>query len=130
MKAFYTILLAFWWFAATAQNTLLYQPSMDTITNTGADTLTFTPPAKNYDFVIDLAIVEAISGTDSLTLTVQESVDNTYWWNSATAVTLNTATNTGKVSGTLYGKYQRAIITGKATQSTSYKTNFFYRRKD
>lgn len=130
MKTYLFLITLFFSVALSAQNTLLYSVSLDTITNTAADTIEFTPPTKNYDYVVDCHIKQAISGTDSLLVTLEESVDGTNWYLAAAANTLNTANAHDKETGTMYGRFHRLIVKGLATQSTSYVANFFYRRKD
>lgn len=114
-------------FSLVGQNVLTYQPNQDTITNTAADTLTFSFPNNSYTYAWQLNVIAGISGTDSLTLIIEESASptsTTSWKQVGSTVTIggtSSANRTVYTNGTVYGLRQRAIITGKATQSTSYR---------
>ena len=119
----------------TAQNNLTYQPAADTITNTESDTLTFTFPANAYDYCWNLEITTGISGTDSLSIVIQEtaSPSSTTSWKAVGNTDVLGASSSGNrvawETGTLYGLRQRIIITGIGTQSTRYRVWANFKRR-
>lgn len=132
---FITVLFVLFSFKAQAQTTTLYEPAIDTITNTEADTLTYVFPSRNYDFLWSLEILTSISGTDSLNVKIEElaNTNATLWVQVGSTDVLGAASTGNRVSretGTLYGTRQRLIVTGVGTQSTRYRAFGTFRRKD
>ena len=119
-----------------AQNIVYYQPVADTITDTEADTLSYTFPAySSYEFAWNLEITTGISGTDSLTVVIEETASpssSTAWKQVGSTVTLGATSTGNRISlhtGVLYGVKQRIIITGVGTQSTRYRVWASFHRK-
>jgi hypothetical protein len=138
-KIFFLITVLFALFSFTektqAQTTTLYEPAIDTITNTESDTITYVFPSRNYDFLWSLEILTSISGTDSLNVKIEELANNnaTLWVQVGTTDVLGATGSANRVSreaGTLYGTRQRLIVTGVGTQSTRYRVFGTFRRKD
>lgn len=117
-----------------AQNTLLYQPTLTLITNTSADTATYSfPPNRNFDYAW-MVKATGVTGTDSLTVKIEETTCNTCtaWKQVGSTVTLGGTGTANQVSlhtGTLYGVRQRIIITGVGTQTTTPTLYAAFRRK-
>jgi hypothetical protein len=107
-----------------------YTFTPDTITNTESDTLLL--PA---DFISPWsyayhAVMDSLSGTDTLSFVIQESVlrsGNTDW------ITVATGAGSGsfrtRITGALmYGRRQRIIVNGAGTQSTRYSITFLAKK--
>lgn len=103
--------------------------TLDTITNTEADTILVGPSASTYyTFNSNFAYIyvlarTSLSGTANTTMVLQES--NVSTGGAATWYTLATASGTGETitsvsASNLYGRRHRLILTGTGTQSTSY----------
>ena len=103
--------------------------TLDTITNTEADTILVGPSATSYyTFSSNFAYIyvlarTSLSGTANTTMVLQES--NVSTGGAATWYTVATASGTGATVTTisaanLYGRRHRLILTGTGTQSTSY----------
>jgi len=132
---FITILVIFGLtFDVTAQNVLLYTPAAGTITNTSADTLTFSLPTKNYDYLWSVQSTPS-TGTDSLNVVIEEApCSSCSTWKQVGSTDVTGGTGSINLitwqSGTLYGLRQRIIVTGVGTQSTTYSVYAVFRRKD
>lgn len=103
--------------------------TLDTITNTEADTILVGPSASAYytfnsNFAYNYVLARtSLSGTANTTMVLQES--NVSTAGTATWYTVATASGTGATVTTisaanLYGRRHRLILTGTGTQSTSY----------
>ena len=103
--------------------------TLDTITNTEADTILVGPSASTYyTFNSNFAYIyvlarTSLSGTANTTMVLQES--NVTTGGAATWYTVSTASGTGATvtsvsASNLYGRRHRLILTGTGTQSTSY----------
>lgn len=103
--------------------------TLDTITNTEADTILVGPSATSYyTFNSNFAYIyvlarTSLSGTANTTMVLQES--NVATGGAATWYTVATASGTGATvtsvsASNLYGRRHRLILTGTGTQSTSY----------
>lgn len=103
--------------------------TLDTITNTEADTILVGPSASTYyTFNSNFAYIyvlarTSLSGTANTTMVLQES--NVSTGGAATWYTVSTASGTGATvtsvsASNLYGRRHRLILTGTGTQSTSY----------
>lgn len=103
--------------------------TLDTITNTEADTILVGPSASTYyTFNSNFAYIyvlarTSLSGTANTTMVLQES--NVSTGGAATWYTVSTASGTGATvtsvsAANLYGRRHRLILTGTGTQSTSY----------
>lgn len=103
--------------------------TLDTITNTEADTVLVGPSATSYyTFNSNFAYIyvlarTSLSGTANTTMVLQES--NVSTAGTATWYTVATASGTGATvtsvsASNLYGRRHRLILTGTGTQSTSY----------
>lgn len=115
---------------ATAQTTL--QPrnyykvlvSLDTITNTEADTIPLALSLDKVSYKYNYGLTRtSLSGTANVTVILQESNETsgtTNWYTVATA-TGTGATNANISGAQNYGVRQRIILTGSGTQSTSYR---------
>lgn len=130
MKAIiFSVAMLFCFVSAKAQTldplyTFTFTP--DTITNTEMDTLLLpvdfvSPWSYGYHIVMD-----SLSGTDTLSFVVQESMlktGNTDWITIATgAGSANVSTRI--VGQLMYGRRQRIIVNGAGTQSTRYRITF------
>lgn len=107
-----------------------YTFTPDTITNTESDTLLLpadfiSPWSYAYQIVMD-----SLSGTDTLSFVVQESVlrsGNTDWITVATGA--GSASVRTRITGALmYGRRQRIIVNGAGTQSTRYSITFLAKK--
>lgn len=103
--------------------------SVDTITNTEADTILVGPSSTSYyTFNSNFAYIyvlarTSLSGTANTTMVLQES--NVSTGGASTWYTVSTASGTGATvtsvsASNLYGRRHRLILTGTGTQSTSY----------
>jgi hypothetical protein len=103
--------------------------TLDTITNTEADTILVGPSASTYyTFNSNFAYIyvlarTSLSGTANTTMVLQES--NVSTGGAATWYTVSTASGTGATvtsvsASNLFGRRHRLILTGTGTQSTSY----------
>lgn len=103
--------------------------TLDTITNTEADTILVGPSASTYyTFNSNFAYIyvlarTSLSGTANTTMVLQES--NVSTGGAATWYTVSTASGTGATvtsvsASNIYGRRHRLILTGTGTQSTSY----------
>ena len=103
--------------------------TLDTITNTEADTILVGPSASTYyTFNSNFAYIyvlarTSLSGTANTTMVLQES--NVTTGGAATWYTVSTASGTGATvtsvsASNLFGRRHRLILTGTGTQSTSY----------
>lgn len=103
--------------------------TLDTITNTEADTILVGPSAtSHYTFNSNFAYIyvlnrTSLSGTANMTMVLQES--NVATGGASTWYTVSTASGTGATvtsvsASNLYGRRHRLILTGTGTQSTSY----------
>ena len=103
--------------------------TLDTITNTEADTILVGPSATSYyTFNSNFAYIyvlnrTSLSGTANTTMVLQES--NVATGGASTWYTVSTASGTGATvtsvsASNLYGRRHRLILTGTGTQSTSY----------
>lgn len=103
--------------------------TLDSITNTEADTVLVGPSATSYyTFNSNFAYIyvlarTSLSGTANTTMVLQES--NVSTAGTATWYTVATASGTGATvtsvsASNLYGRRHRLILTGTGTQSTSY----------
>ena len=103
--------------------------TLDTITNTEADTILVGPSASTYyTFNSNFAYIyvlarTSLSGTANTTMVLQES--NVSTGGAATWYTVSTASGTGATvtsvpAANFYGRRHRLILTGTGTQSTSY----------
>lgn len=127
------VALSFAAFCANAQTLdpiYAYTFTPDTITNTERDTLLLpadfvSPWSYGYHIVMD-----SLSGTDTLSFVVQESVlksGNTDW------ITVATGAGSGSfstriVGALMYGRRQRIIVNGAGTQSTRYSITFLAKK--
>lgn len=107
-----------------------YTFTPDTITNAESDTLLLSadfisPWSYAYQIVMD-----SLSGTDTLSFVVQESVlrsGNTDWITVATGAGSGTVRT--RITGALmYGRRQRIIVNGAGTQSTRYSITFLAKK--
>lgn len=103
--------------------------SLDTITNSEADTILVGPSSTTYytfnsNFIYNYVLNRtSISGTANTTMILQES--NVSTGGASTWYTVATASGTGatvtSISGAnLYGRRHRLILTGTGSQNTSY----------
>ena len=103
--------------------------TLDTITNTEADTILVGPSSTSYyTFNSNFAYIyvlarTSLSGTANTTMVLQES--NVSTGGASTWYTVSTASGTGATvtsvsASNLYGRRHRLILTGTGTQSTSY----------
>lgn len=107
-----------------------YTFTPDTITNTESDTLLlpadFTSP---WSFAYHITM-NALSGTDTLSFVIQESVlrsGNADWITIATGA--GSADVFTRITGALmYGRRQRIIVNGAGTQSTRYSITFLAKK--
>jgi hypothetical protein len=108
--------------------TYIFTP--DTITNAESDTLLLpadfiSPWSYAYHVVMD-----SLSGTDTLSFLIQESVlrnGNTDWITVATGA--GSASVRTRITGALmYGRRQRIIVNGAGTQSTRYSITFLAKK--
>ena len=107
-----------------------YTFTPDTITNTESDTLLlpadFTSP-WSYAYQV---VMDSLSGNDTLSFVVQESVlrlGNTDWITVATGA--GSANVRTRITGALmYGRRQRIIINGAGTQNTRYSITFLAKK--
>ena len=121
--------------AMEAQNVFHYRPAADTITNTESDTLTWTFHNYSFDYCWNLEITTGISGTDSLTVVIEETASpssSTAWKQVGSTVTLGatgSANRIALITGRVYGVKQRILITGVGTQSTIYRLWSTFRKR-
>lgn len=103
--------------------------ALDTITNSEADTILVGPSASTYyTFNSNFAYIyvlnrTSLTGTATTTMILQES--NVSTGGAATWYTVATASGTGATTtsvsaANLFGRRHRLILTGGATQITSY----------
>lgn len=112
---------AFWSYTFTA----------DTITDTENDTLLlpadFVSP-WSYTFSI---VLDSLSGTDTLSFVIQESVSksgNTDWVTVSTGAGSELTSPLRLTSALMYGRRTRLIIRGAGTQSTAYAVTFLAKK--
>ena len=116
--------------AQTLDPLYVYTFTPDTITNTERDTLLLPADfVSPWSYLYQIAI-DSLSGTDTLSFTVQESAlksGNTDWVNVATGA--GSRGNPARITGALmYGRRQRIIVIGSGTQSTRYSITFLAKK--
>ena len=93
----------------------------DTITDTGADTITLSPNLFSfwkYNYVVQ---GNELTGTIDLLVTVQErNTPNSSIWYTIATDTVLADLEVEVFTGDVYGTNQRVIITGSGTQSSEY----------
>ena len=108
-----------------------YTFTTDTITNTEADTLLLpadfvSPWSYTYSIVVD-----SLSGTDTLSFVLQESVSksgNTDWVTVSTGAGSELTSPLRITSALMYGRRARIIVRGSGTQSTTYAITFLAKK--
>lgn len=107
---------------APASYEMYQQTAYDTITNTGADTITLTPNLFSYWKYNYTVFGNQLSGTIDFDVTIQESNLNGggEWYTLATD-SLATDAGTLQLTGNVAGVKHRVIITGVGTQSSTYR---------
>lgn len=103
----------------------------DTITNTEADTLLLpadfvSPWSYTYSIVVD-----SLSGTDTLSFVLQESVSksgNTDWVTVSTGAGSELTSPLRITTALMYGRRARIIVRGSGTQSTTYAITFLAKK--
>jgi hypothetical protein len=121
--------------SAQAQNPLYYLWSLDTLTNTGSDTI-YLSSAGTHATALDIQSVYAgrwtvkrtnISGTTNIALKVESTPvrtgTTTLWASVATGAGTGATLEALTVNPMLDRRY-RIILTGTGTQSTSYQVAF------
>ena len=97
------------------------QVTLDTITDTEADTITLSPNLFSfwkYNYVVQ---GDELSGTIDLLVTVQErNAPNSSIWYTIATDTVLADLEVEVFTGDVYGTNQRVIITGSGTQSSEY----------
>ena len=107
-----------------------YTFTPDTITNTESDTLLLPADFVSPWSYVYQVVMDSLSGTDTLSFIVQESVlrsGNTDWVTVATGA--GSASVRTRITGALmYGRRQRIIVNGAGTQSTRYAITFLAKK--
>ena len=97
------------------------QVTLDTITDTEADTITLSPNLFSfwkYNYVVQ---GNELTGTIDLLVTVQErNAPNSSIWYTIATDTVLADLEVEVFTGDVYGTNQRVIITGSGTQSSEY----------
>jgi hypothetical protein len=116
--------------AQTLDPIYAYTFTPDTITNTESDTLLLPVDFVSPWSYVYHAVMDSLSGTDTLSFIVQESVlksGNTDWITIATGAGSKGVRT--RISGALiYGRRQRIIVNGSGTQSTRYSITFIAKK--
>lgn len=108
-----------------------YTFTTDTITNAEADTLLLpadfvSPWSYTYSIVVD-----SLSGTDTLSFVLQESVSksgNTDWVTVSTGAGSKLTSPLRITAALMYGRRARIIVRGSGTQSTTYAITFLAKK--
>ena len=108
-----------------------YTFTTDTITDTEADTLLLpadfvSPWSYTYSIVVD-----SLSGTDTLSFVLQESVSksgNTDWVTVSTGAGSELTSPLRITAALMYGRRARIIVRGSGTQSTTYAITFLAKK--
>lgn len=107
-----------------------YTFTPDTITNTESDTLLLPADFVSPWSYVYQVVMDSLSGTDTLSFIIQESVlrsGNTDWVTVATGA--GSASVRTRITGALmYGRRQRIIVNGSGTQSTRYSITFLAKK--
>lgn len=117
--------------AQTLDASWSYTFTTDTITNTEADTLLLpadfvSPWSYTYSIVVD-----SLSGTDTLSFVLQESVSksgNTDWVTVSTGAGSELTSPLRITTALMYGRRARIIVRGSGTQSTTYAITFLAKK--
>lgn len=124
------LLLSFCLSAQTLDPFYSYTFVPDTITNAESDTLLLPADfVSPWSFAYHVSI-DSLSGTDTLSFVVQESVlksGSTDWITVATGA--GSASVKARITGALmYGRRQRIIVNGSGTQSSRYSITFLAKK--